>query len=259
MATTATSSVAVATLKFPPFITASKWGTVAASAWDAVTKRRSLYTATHPVAAKKVPRLTNGEVVTLVMAWLAAIGVSKTRQRELFPLWDQYAAAAYGWDPKSGKFVATTKQRDGWYPDVLLVELWRAFLQLAEALDKEGVPNPRLDLDGRFDDIVFQGEVRAALNSDGAVIIDTPSAHAAFKIPLPACKTKDGKTAAPKCKRVMKAWPYLCEEWDECVPVVVDDPVTIVKGKAMSGLQLVLLIGAFWLLFDNNKSRPRRR
>ncbi len=246
-----------AALKLPAAITADTWEKLGAALWFAIVQARPVHKATHPIASRPVPRLTNGEVITLLMAWLAAIGVSAARIRELFPLWYQFGAAAYGWNPDNGAFVTSAKQRDAWYPDVLLVELWGACLNLATALDASDAPGPRLDLDGRFDDIVFQGEVKAALKGDGAVI-DTRSAHAAFKIPMPACKGKDGRPVAPKCKRVMSAWPYLCEEFDACAPVLVDDPVTVVKDKALSVFQLALLVGAFWVLFDNKKSRRRR-
>jgi hypothetical protein len=184
--------------------------------------------------------------VRLVMAVRAAVPASRTR--ELFPLWYQYAAAAYGWDPKGDQLVTSTKQRDAFYPDVLLVEFWKSLTALAGDLDNAREPNPRLDLDGEFSDVVFQGEVRAALRDDGAT--------AAFKIPVPACKRPDGTIGTARCKRAMKRWPYLCEEWEACAPVLVDDPITVVKKKRDSTLLLMALVIAAFVVFDN---KPRHR
>lgn len=225
--------------------------------WDFVLKRRSHKTREGTLA----PRMTNGEVITVVMAWMPpTAGIRATA----FPLWDQFAAAAYGWNPATGKLDTSAKNRDDWYPDALLVALWSQLMGAADELDtadrryRLDDPHrgkPRLDFDGRWDDIVFQETVKMTANQDGT-ITDTQSAHAAFKIPLPACKGPDGKPRLPKCKRVMKRWPYLCEEWEKCDPVVVDDPITKI-GNDLSGLAgLALLVGAFWLLFDN---KPRRR
>ncbi len=252
MATAIASTVAA--LKFPPVFTASSWATVAAAAWAAVDRARGTYAAKYPsadgVSDKAVPRLTNGDVVTFVMAWLAALGVNRARHRALFPLWSQFAAAAYGWDPDANTFDTSAKRAAAWYPDVLLVELWRTMLVLARDLDSEGVKNPRLDMDGKFSDFVFQGEVTKDLQEDGA--------SASFKIPIPVCKGPDGQPQSMRCKRVMKSWPYLCEEFEKCAPVLVDDPVTVVTDKATSMFQLVLLVGACWVLFDNNQRRSRR-
>lgn len=240
-------------LRFPPFVTASKWSTVNSQLWDMVQRKRGKHLARYPetdgrggIAPTLAPLLTNGDVVRLVMAWLAAL--PRARVRELFPLWAQFAAAAYGWDPKTNRFDASVKRRNAAYPDVLLVELWKTLMGIASDLDAELVPGPRLDLDGDFADPVFQAEVKAELQADGA--------SAQFKIPLPACRTKDGKVQLPKCKRHMKRWPYLCEEWERCEPVVIDDPITDVKKKTEKTILLVALVLCAWAVFDN---QPRHR
>lgn len=225
--------------------------------WDFVLKRRP-----HKAPDSTwAPRLTNGEVITVIMAWMPPTAYQRS---QVFALWDQLAAAAYGWNPATGKLDTSTKNRDAWYPDALLVALWKGLMSAADELDdadrryRLDDPHrgkPRVDLDGRWDDVVFQNTVKLTIEQDGS-ITDTQSAHAAFKIPLPACKGKDGKPVAPKCKRVMKRWPYLCEEWEKCDPVMVDDPITKVGNDLGSLAGLALLVGAFWLLFDN---KPRRR
>lgn len=240
----------VLAVKFPQFVTASKWATTFTQLWELVMGKRGKHLATYPGGPTLAPELTNGDVVRLVMGWLAAIG--PTKARELFPLWYQFAAAAYGWDPKTDKLDASAKRRDAAYPDLLLVEFWKAQMALAHDLDDASVPNARIDLDGDFADRVFQAEVQAALKQDGA--------EAAFKIPTPVCKNPDGsKTIGPKCKRYMKTWPYFCEEWERCEPDVVDDPITVVKKRAEKTLWLVALAIAAWWAFDNRQQRPRRR
>lgn len=235
-------------LVFPPFMTASSWRTVLAALLDFVIKRRS------------APRMTNGETITVIMSWMPPTAGIRA---DVLPLWDQFAAAAYGWNPATGKLDTSAKNRDAWFPDALLVALWAQLTEMADSLDERDVSPAhssapaRIDLDGRWDDIVFQNVVKHSVETDGS-ITDTQSAHVAFKIPLPACKGKDGKPTLPKCKRVMKRWPYLCEEWEKCDPILVDDPITKV-GNDLKGLAgLALLVGAFWLLFGNSKPKRRR-
>jgi len=245
-------AAALKPLVFPPFMTASSWATVYASLADLVKAKRGAL------------RLTNGEVITVVMAWMPPTAGIRA---QAFPLWDQFAAAAYGWNPATGKLDTSTKNRDALYPSALASALWTqlqdASRELDDAdhryrLDDPHRGKPRLDFDGRWDDIVFQNTVKMTANQDGS-ITDTQSAHAAFKIPIPACTGPDGKPQLPKCKRVMKRWPYLCEEWEKCSPVVVDDPITKV-GKDIGTLgKLALLVGAFYLLFDNKPKRRRAR
>lgn len=242
-------------LRYPPFVTASRWGTTVEQLWTLVQAKRGRYLARYPetdgsggIVPTFAPRLTNGDVIRLTMAMLAAIGAARTR--ELFPLWYQYAAAAYGWSPKRDRLTTTSAQRDAFYPDVLLVEFWKSLMSIARTLDAEGVPSARLDLDGEFSDPVFQGEVRAALRDDGAKV--------AFVMPVPACKRPDGTIGVPRCRRTMKTWPFLCEEWEKCDPVVIKDPVTVVRDKASSAFALVALVALAWVLFDNQE-RPRRR
>ena len=236
-------AAALKPLTFPPFMTASSWHTLFAALHDFVAKRRN------------GTRLTNGEVITVVMAWMPPTAGIRA---QAFPLWDQYAAAAYGWDPTTDKLDTATKNRDALYPVALNAALWTQMQAAADELDSSTRPSPRLDFDGQWSDVVFQNTVKMLAKQDG-VITDTQSAHVAFKIPIPACKGPDGKPQLPRCKRVMKRWPYLCEEWEKCSPVVVDDPITKIGNDIGTLGKLALLVGAFYLLFDNKPKRRRAR
>jgi len=249
---------------FQPLITGSTWDTVFDAVWDRALKQDGASKNHRTADGTIAPRLTNGEVITLVMAWLAA--TSKAR----FPLWYQYAAAAYGWSPDNDVLDTTARQRDAWYPDELLVELWSTLMGLTSTLDEERVSSPRLDMDGTFDDPVFQGEVRAALLQDGA------DAIIAAKVPLPACKGKDGKPTKPRAvcpvgselrtgpggvpvcvdtatgKRTAPKW--------ECDPVTIDDPITgIGKMLGQPFIQGLLILGAIWVALEPQPRRYRRR
>lgn len=248
-------SVAAA-VKFPPFISASTWATLYGALSDVVAKKRGRLPSKFfddKGRRIEVPRLTNGEAITILAAYQPPLfGI----RQSAFPLWDQLAAAAYGWDPITGKLDTSAKNRDALVPDVLLTALWMNIEMASSALDATSQP-ARLDFDGRWDDVVFQSIVKQAVENDGTVK-DAESAHALFGIPLPACKGADGKPRAPKCKRGMKRWPYLCDEWEKCEPVIVKDPITVVRDKAANGFQTLLLIGLVWIVLDNSR-KPRRR
>ena len=226
-------------VRLPAMITASKWSTLAATIQSKFRARGGA-----------VPVISNGEAITIVMGWLAA--TPQGRISSLFPLWYQLAAIAYGWDPEHSDSLDTSRtQRDRAYPAPMLKVFWDALP--AKALDDANVSSPRVDLDGRFDDPVFQGQVRAALRDDGA--------EAQFKIPIPGtCKDKDG-VRAQKCIRKMKTWPYACLEYEKCEQAKIDDPLTGIKKGVMRPVeemfQFALLIGAVWALIALQE-RPRR-
>lgn len=249
-------ATALKPIRWPAKISGSSWANVLESLWNVPLKARGKYTVPFPgpdgtLTDTVAPRLTNGDVVRIVMAYLAAVA----GRRDTFPLWAQFAATAYGWDPdgKSAKrgrlFDTSTARRDAAYADPMLVELWLALMATSRELDFDKEPNARLDLDGDFGDVVFQGEVAAALKQDGA------ASTSEFKMPM-GCKHKDGKVyPTPECQERMTEWPYLCTKW-KCETNYVDlDPRTPVKKQVTHAFKLLLLIVGAWLLFDN-QPRP---
>jgi hypothetical protein len=202
--------------------------------WAALLDRRaSRVPAPESLApAVDAPRPTNAEVVTIVMAWLAAA------PRD-FPLWYQFAAVAYGWDPTTDTLDVSSKQRDALYDADASTLLWGELFRLSSKLDADRVADPRISLDGSFSDPVFQGEVRAALLQDGA--------SAQFKIPIPSCR--DPKTGRPKGRPQKNP---KTGQW-ECRPVLVDDPITAAKTSVLT---LIAILAIGWVVFT---SKPRRR
>lgn len=217
---------------FPPFVTASKWSTAWTAVFQAALKSNGKG---HAPDGTMVPRLTNAEAVTLVMGWMEAATLRR------FPLWYQFGAVAYGWDPSTDKLDTSTARAAKLYPLEATHELWLATSDLSDVLDVDAPTAPRLALDGTFGDAVFQGQVRAALREDGA--------EAAFKIPLPACK--DPKTGKPTGK------PHKDKDgkWT-CDPVVIDDPLTAAKKSVF---WFALMVGAGLWYLSNKPRRYRRR
>jgi hypothetical protein len=242
---------------WPPFVTASKWATVWQNLVDRANRVRGKFKApwVDPATGETdmvwSARLTNGDAVRLIMGWREAIG-DNTRQKAIWPLWPQFAGVAYGWDPKQPERLKVTKaQEQAPYPTEMLAELWDALYRVALDLD-DGEPNPRVDLDGMFSDVVFQAEVKRDLSTDGTMRTFEK------RIPL-ICKNKDGSAGAPKCKTKMKTWPYLCTEYEKCEWHGPDiDPTTGLRksGETLFRMALLVLIGV--ILFDNQPRRSRR-
>ena len=90
------------------------------------------------------------------------------------PLWHQFAAQAYAWDPaKRDTFRTSAAQAAAAYPARETPDLWQWARNIAIELDAraDGQP-PRISLDmGTFADPVFQASVRAQLKQDGARIV----------------------------------------------------------------------------------------
>jgi hypothetical protein len=216
---------------FPVTLTASTWESVIAQASQRAANRRGY------VAGAKVARLSNAEALQLVRA--ASISLGRARM----PLWYQFAAVAFGWDPATDTLDTSAAQGAKLYPPDATVELWSALGDAAEAAQADpDAARPSLYFDDAWTDPLYAADVRVALQGDGAT--------AAFKIPLPACK--DPKTGKPTGK------PYKdpkTGKW-RCDPVVVDDPVTF-AGKQF-GTVALLLLGA-WLVFGKKPRRRNRR
>jgi len=243
---------------WPPFLTASSWDNIYAQLWD-IALRRPGGTQTS-ADGTLAPALTNGEIQMIVRAWQSA-------RRSLWPLWYQFAAAAYNWNPDNGDRLDTSaKWRDAFADVEIVRELWLSTFGLRFDLDATQLPKPRLDLDAEtFDDAVWQAEVRAELRADGA--------SASFKIPLPACKDpKTGKATTPKytCPRgyklvVINGIPMckhitsgkLAKPKLECDVVKVDDPITAIGKSLRKDLATVVIVAAVLYLVLGNKPRHR--
>jgi hypothetical protein len=163
-----------------------------------------------------------------------------------FPLWYQFAAPAYGWEPGRNRLDRSDEQADRDYDANAAVMLNLELQRIAQELDEARKPDPRMDLDAQsWTDVAFQGEVTKALRDDGA--------QAQFKIPLPACKDpKTGKPAKP-VKGPDGKW--------HCPggPLLIDDPITaIIKALAPIAVPAALILGAAWLM-SKRQRRPRRR
>jgi hypothetical protein len=185
------------------------------------------------------PHWTNREAIAVVAALRAAAGAR-------FPLWYQFAAPAYGWEPGRNRLDRSDEQADRDYDANAAVMLNLELQRIAQELDEARKPDPRMDLDAQsWTDVAFQGEVTKALRDDGA--------QAQFKIPLPACKDpKTGKPAKP-VKGPDGKW--------HCPggPLLIDDPITaIIKALAPIAVPAALILGAAWLM-SKRQRRPRRR
>lgn len=213
---------------FPLTLTASTWSDVLAAAH----KRAADKNGTWPTGA---PKVTNGEAVQLVRAWTTA------RSRAAFPLWYQFAAVAYGWNPDADALDTSDRQSREWYAGDATPELWSTLALLAADADADNTSDTaRLYFDdSAWNDPTFAADVRNALQGDGA--------SAAFKIPLPACK--DPKTGKPVGK------PH----WDAKRKRYVCDPVTVdpVAQLKKEFVVLAAAIGLLWLA--TRKPEPRRR
>lgn len=179
------------------------------------------------------------------------------------PLWYQFAATAYGWDPvKSDRLNTTVKQREATFDPAITADLWSVTRQTARGLDEGGEP-ARLEIErDTFDDPVFQAGVRAAIKADGGM-------RAAGKIPVGCKDPKTGKLVGPKMKcrpgfelELVTGTPfYVCRNKQtgeteqptyECEgdTVYIDDPITAI-GKALAGDlgRLALILGLGYLVF----------
>lgn len=215
----------IARSAFPPTLTASTWGDVL----DAARKRA----ADKNGSTAGVPKLTNGEAVQLVRGFASALG------RAAFPLWYQFGAVAYGWDPERDTLDASAGRALLPYPADVTAELWASLALLAASADADNATAGSLYLDSEWGDNTFVADIQQALHGDGA--------QAQFKIPLPACR--DPKTGKPVGK------PH----WDSkrkryvCDPVAVDDPIT---HGAKHVRIIAVAIGLLWLA---TRKKPRRR
>jgi hypothetical protein len=239
-----------------PLITASKWST----AWQSTAKSAKDRYGSDVVETVDTPRLSNGDAITLVKAWSQQTGTGG------FPLWYQFAAAGYGWDPSErhggmafDALNTTEKQRASMLDIEIVRELWAATAIAARALDDSGIA-ARLELDAdAFENPVFQASVKAALKGDGGM-------RAQFKIPIGCKDPKTGKATGPKlkCREGFDLEPvegtggllFVCKNKKtgesemptigcEGETITIDDPITGVKKDLV---RLALILGFIWLV-----------
>lgn len=214
----------------PPLITSSSWSTAWQSLWE--QSRRGM---TRDDEGTIAPAWTNREAAAVVWA-------TRRAAPDRFPLWYQFAAVAYGWQPDGDKIDATQQQADRMYPADASVQLNLELQRIAADLDEAGAEAPRLELADVFEEPDRIRDVTAALRQDGA--------RASFKIPLPACKDPaTGRPARPVYSKERRKW--------ECPGgvVTIDDPITAIAKTAGP---LALLLGLAYVLIKIGPRRTRR-
>lgn len=226
---------------FPPLITAAKWSSAWQSTFNSAKRRRGT---TATPEGGEVPRLTNGDAVSLIQSWARA-GAGK------FWLWAQFAAIAYAWRAGLG-LVTSEKQRGSMFDAGLLRDLWAQTKLAAKEMDADNGLSARLEFeDDAFANPVFQGQVLASLKQDG-------DATAQGKIAYGCKDPRTGKVVGPKMKcregftlELVKGTPfYVCRNRKtgeteqptiECEgeKAYIDDPITALL-KSTGRLALIL-------------------
>lgn len=202
--------------RLQPIVTASLWGTVWESIWSGLQRDRGMQIDREGTTA---PKLTNREAIAIV----AALRKESQRTTAGFPLWYQFAAIAYGWDPDNDRLDISDTQRDRVYPADMAVELFLAVQKLTFELEKESPTDPRLELDsGAFADNVFQGEVIAALHADGAfttavIPLCKDKKTGKWRFPKAACDA-DGKGPRARDPATGREIELPCDKPGECEP-----------------------------------------
>ena len=218
----------------PPLITGTTWANVHAALWS-----RSPRGVAADDEGTIAPRWTCREAMAVIEA---ARQAAKTGSA--FPLWYQFAAVAYGWDPTvdSARLDNSQEQADRDYDADAAVALQLELQRITSDLDESGGKlTPELRLDGKaFDRPGVQSEVRAALRADGI----SPT----FKVPLPACKDpRTGKPGIPRRNPKTGKW--------ECEVVTIDDPVTAIGKSAGRWILPALLLYAAWKSTRHDRRR----
>lgn len=217
----------------PPVVTASTWGSLMDAVWQ-----RSPRGMTADDDGTIAPKWTNREAI-------AVIDGLRGIASDDFPLWYQFAAIAYGWEPGTNRLDRSDAQADRFYDPATAVLLNLEMMRLVHDLDARQRSDPRIDLDGNaWTDVTLQSEIAKALREDGAGV--------QFKVPLPACKDpQTGKPAKPV--KDPKTGKWTCPGG----PLVIDDPITaIIKALAPIAVPLALILGAAWLS-GKRQGRPR--
>lgn len=239
---------------FPQTITASTWS----NAWGAAfAKAQARYGRQQAADGTEAPPLSYADLSALVRAWHAAAGPA-------FPLWSQWAALAFDWDPTMapGKWNTGADRAKKRLDADMARDFWVATHKLALDLDDNGKP-AALDVQaGTFGDPVWLAMVKADLLSDGA--------KAEWEIPIGCRDPKTGKTKLPYLG-CPKGWTltqvslgaFMCksdttgelrppERICEGKPVGIKDPITVAKD---SFWRTVLILGAVWYFAKKQGNR----
>lgn len=142
-----------------PVYTASKWTTLLEGMRD-ITRRKQA--------------LTNAEAASFIREWH---NVSESNG----PLWSQFAAAAYGYDPAGHRpLVRTAVQGSKPYP--LTDAIWHWAGSIASELDTRATQPPRIAVDrDTFMDPVWFGKVLAEVKQDGGARAPTKTKRVVSK------------------------------------------------------------------------------
>lgn len=218
----------------PPVITGSSWSTVLESLWSQSRRDDD---------AASSPTWTNREAVAVV-AGLRELGRGAAGG---FPLWYQFAAVAYAWEPGRASLDATERQADELYPAEQAAQLAGELKRVVGDLESKRHPEPRFAIADVFDRAAFQAEVAGALAQDGA--------DAQFKIPLPACK--DPRTGRPtRPVKDPQTGKWSCPGG----VVTVDDPITaIVKSLSKLAVPIAIALVAYGALYERTRRGRRKR
>lgn len=226
--------------KLPPRITGSSWSNVAQAV------RRTARTEASGDDGVVAPVWSCREAAAIVAAWRTVARLTA----DGFPLWYQFAASAYGWDPAEGKLRQYDDQASALYPPEDAAALVSEIDRIAAARDQAQVVVPRdqpaLALVDVWNDPQFLDDIKAAMAGDGAVV--------EWKIPIPACKDpKTGKPAKPVRNPTTGKW--------ECPGgvVTIDDPLTAIIKSLSKIAPLAIVVGVLYLVDRMETPRHRRR
>jgi len=93
------------------------------------------------------PRLSNGQIAALAMAWKRAASRSKAPS---WPDWYPIVNAALGWEKKGDRYIMTAERAAAPAAPELLEFFWRSSDELAKRLDAAGTKRAPLIVDWSF-------------------------------------------------------------------------------------------------------------
>lgn len=222
-------------LRLPDLITASSWKNIVQSIWQQSSR---LGLETDPDTGETAPAWTNRQALALVAGVRAA-----AKPVMAWPLWYQFAAAAYGWDPATNALDTSDGHADEAYPVGAAVQLVGELRRIAEQLDAVRYPELRVTLDDVWGNPAIVADVIGALAGDGARV--------AFKIPLPVCKDPaTGRPARPVKDPADGKW--------KCPGgvVTVDDPITaLLKTLSKAAVPAALILIAYAAMTNQRRRR----